>query len=238
MSGDVYNNLMDERREEAQGQLANAGLTRSGAAVEEMARLSSATGMDIESMLYGRLGNNVETGLNATHGVAGVGQNTANQISGTLNQQGNNEFATMLAELGFNFEQSEQSKNRAFTASENEKTRAANLELADKQQHGGGGGGGSFWGDVVNGFATGYGAYLATSDRRLKTSIEKIGKTQHLNVYKWEWVDGLPDSIKSEPNQGFMADEVMEKFPEHVYKIGGFMKVDYQSVKEAHNESR
>jgi len=231
MGGDVYGNLMDERTQAARGQLASAGLSRSGAAVQEMADLSTATGLDIESILYGRLGNNVQTGLNATHGTAGVGQNAANQISGTYNQQGNNDFQQMLAEMGFAFQANESAMNRDFTANQNALQLAQQQDqfqqsLAHQSSINSSNNNSDLLGSLIGGAA------LYFSDRRLKKNIVKIGETKHLNIYQWEWVENAPKFIKESPTSGFLADEVNKKFPEHIYFEGAYMKVDYDAIRE------
>ena len=74
------------------------------------------------------------------------------------------------------------------------------------------------------------------SDRRLKKNAEIIGKIGPLNVYSWEWAVGASDFMGRELTMttGFMADEVQEVYPQHVYpiEIDGFeiLTVDYDSL--------
>jgi hypothetical protein len=68
-------------------------------------------------------------------------------------------------------------------------------------------------------------AAMYFSDRRLKTNIKHIGKTQGgVNVYSYDYVWG-------EPNVGVMADEVSH-MPGAVHThSSGFKMVDYSKVK-------
>ncbi|MBR9900407.1 MAG: tail fiber domain-containing protein [Rhodospirillales bacterium] len=68
------------------------------------------------------------------------------------------------------------------------------------------------------------GAYLM-SDRRLKTSIIKIGElVSGLGLYMYRYIWGGPQFV------GVMADEVKSIMPDAVINIGGFDAVDYKKV--------
>ena len=71
------------------------------------------------------------------------------------------------------------------------------------------------------------------SDRRLKTNVEVIGEIGPLTLYSWDWVEGA-DALGAEMRSGFMADEVAEHFPEHVYPVNvegvELLTVDYPSL--------
>lgn len=64
------------------------------------------------------------------------------------------------------------------------------------------------------------------SDRRLKTDIKKVGKTDggH-NVYTYKYGGKGPTQM------GVMAQEIMKDKPEAVGQIGEFLAVDYSKVK-------
>lgn len=67
---------------------------------------------------------------------------------------------------------------------------------------------------------------LFTSDRRMKTDIEKIGKLDSgLNLYKFKYIGN------DEQQVGVMSDEVREVFPDAVI-VGedGFDRVDYSKL--------
>ena len=71
------------------------------------------------------------------------------------------------------------------------------------------------------------GKLVSMSDRRLKHSIRKIGKTNDgLPIYKFKY-KGDP---KGQIHIGFMADEVEKKHPEAVGKSHGFKTVDYDKA--------
>lgn len=67
---------------------------------------------------------------------------------------------------------------------------------------------------------------LIPSDRRLKTDIKKVGKTDGgQNVYTYKYGGEGPTHM------GVMAQEVMKDNPEAVGHIGKFLAVDYSKVK-------
>lgn len=60
------------------------------------------------------------------------------------------------------------------------------------------------------------------SDRRMKTNIRRIGKTdQGDNLYRWDWRDGSGSSV------GVMADEVPDRVFMHP---SGYLMVDYSEI--------
>jgi hypothetical protein len=64
------------------------------------------------------------------------------------------------------------------------------------------------------------------SDRRLKTNIKPVGKTDGgLTVYTYNYVWGGPTQM------GVMAQDVEEKDPSAVVEIAGYKAVDYSKVK-------
>ena len=76
-----------------------------------------------------------------------------------------------------------------------------------------------FWGGL--GSLAGAGATFF-SDRRLKCRIERLGTdVLGLGVYAWNYVWGGGRQV------GYMADEVLQKFPDAVSMVGEFMAVDY-----------
>ena len=69
------------------------------------------------------------------------------------------------------------------------------------------------------------GALLASSDRRLKEDIRKVGKTDEgHSVYTYRY--------RGEPatHMGVMAQEIKKSQPDAVHKLGGFYAVDYAKV--------
>jgi len=83
-----------------------------------------------------------------------------------------------------------------------------------------------FGSDILGGlFGLGSAALLAPSDRRLKTDIRKVGKTDDgLNVYTYRYITGGPVQM------GVMADEVEKVKPEAVGELHGFKAVNYGMI--------
>lgn len=70
-------------------------------------------------------------------------------------------------------------------------------------------------------------AGASMSDRRLKTDIEKIGKTEGgNNIYRYRFRDDPTGRMQI----GVMAQELMKKRPDAVHNFGGFYAVDYDKV--------
>jgi hypothetical protein len=64
------------------------------------------------------------------------------------------------------------------------------------------------------------------SDRRLKTNIKPVGKTDGgLTIYTYNYVWGGPTQM------GVMAQEVEQQDPSAVVEIAGYKAVDYSKVK-------
>lgn len=73
------------------------------------------------------------------------------------------------------------------------------------------------------------GAMLMKSDRRLKRDIRKIGRRCGLNLYEYRYVCDSVGTVR----RGFMAQEVLNLFPQAVRWIaGGFMALDYSQLPE------
>jgi len=80
-------------------------------------------------------------------------------------------------------------------------------------------------GSAVGGAATGLGMFMA-SDRRLKTDIEKVGKTDAgLPIYTYKYKGD------NKTQMGVMAQDVEKKTPKAVKEVGGFKAVNYALVK-------
>lgn len=75
MGGEYFGDLMDERTRSIEGLLGAGGLTRSGAAITEGARIPTDLAMEIENILYGR---GIDD-FNQRFNVASLGQNAAVQ---------------------------------------------------------------------------------------------------------------------------------------------------------------
>ena len=78
-------------------------------------------------------------------------------------------------------------------------------------------------------------ALVASSDRRLKVDIKKIGThSTGLNVYEWEWnAKAFVLGLDKHPRKGFIAQEVQKVFPDAVVEGShGYLMIDYSKIKE------
>lgn len=105
---------------------------------------------------------------------------------------------------------------------------AANAQARASYSSGLFGGLGALGGGIASGAgaAGGLGALFSFSDRRLKTDIEKVGKTNAglpIYTYKYKGDD--------KTQMGVMAQDVEKKTPKAVKEIGGFKAVNYALVK-------
>lgn len=83
--------------------------------------------------------------------------------------------------------------------------------------------------NLVNLTTTAAGIFF--SDPSLKENIERISHIGDLDLYQWDWIDKAKGTmIEKCGTVGFMADEVQEKYPQHVSDYCGFMVVDYPSL--------
>ena len=72
------------------------------------------------------------------------------------------------------------------------------------------------------------------SDPALKENVEEIAKfevadpSKNLTLYQWDWIPEAKETIVSAfPTVGFMADEVEDKYPQHISSYGGFKTINY-----------
>ena len=85
--------------------------------------------------------------------------------------------------------------------------------------------------DVQNIISVGTTAAAFFSDPCLKENAEKIGEVGDLSLWEWDWIEGASDTIIMKyPTTGFMADEVEEKYPQHVGEYGGFAVINYPAL--------
>ncbi len=74
-------------------------------------------------------------------------------------------------------------------------------------------------------------AYLLASDRRLKTDLQPVGKRGPLTRYRWRWNDAAK-RIGTEgcPTEGYIAQEVQLRYPQHVTTLNGYLAIDYAGL--------
>ncbi len=74
---------------------------------------------------------------------------------------------------------------------------------------------------------------LATSDKRLKENIKKIGEQEGFNIYSWTW-NALAKTLGLEGDSfGVIAQEVRKTRPDAVVD-DGYLKVNYAMLNIAH----
>jgi len=223
-SGDFFNRLLEESTRSAQGQLSAGGLTRSGTAVSEMARLPLDLGLAIEQLLTGRLGGLAASGQNAGAQLGSFGQNSANSISSLLQDTGRARSSGILLDAGTEkgiFEQL---------------LPIGGQFLQSLLPVGGAAAGGAA---LSAGTAAGAGSAMLPgaavaslfSDGRLKRNAVKISEVNGLNYYEWEWIPEVKGTMVEKcPNKGFMADEVEKRYPHHVAELYGFKIINYPAL--------
>ena len=187
---DIFGSLVEERGRAVEGQLAAGGLTRSGTALTEAARVPTDIGLALESLLTGRKQALAGAGQSAAFGVANLGAQTSSSISQILNVSG------IAGAEGIQT---------------NQKASAAGSQ------------------NLLNTAATI--AAIFFSDPNLKENVEEIGEIGELKIYQWDWIPVTKGTmIEKCSNIGFMATEVFQKFPQHVYDFCGLMTIDIPSL--------
>jgi hypothetical protein len=79
---------------------------------------------------------------------------------------------------------------------------------------------------LMNALGTIGGAAIIASDRRLKTDIKKVGKTESgLPIYTYKYKGD------NKTQMGVMAQDVEKKNPEAVSEVGGYKAVNYKKIK-------
>ena len=95
--------------------------------------------------------------------------------------------------------------------------------------------GGGMFGDLLSGAAQAAATYYATktSDKRLKTNIQKVGQLPSgLPTYTWDWKEEFKHLVGNQPTLGVIAQEAMEVFPEAVsMNSNGYLQVDYSRIR-------
>jgi hypothetical protein len=91
------------------------------------------------------------------------------------------------------------------------------------------------FGNILGGIgAVGQGGGLGAffSDAALKKNIKKVGQINGVNLYRWDW-NKEAKSIGADqyPSTGVIAQEVEEKYPEHVIiDETGYRRVNYSGL--------
>ena len=199
-NSDIFGSLVDERQRGVQGQLAAGGLTRSGTAMQEASRVPTDLGLMLEQMLNGRQTNLMNTGLNAATGLGQMGQNNSANIGNMMSQSGQATSSGIITDQQAKAQGQQNMLNTAATI-------------------------GSMF---LTGGASGL---FGFSDPRLKENVEQVSSIHDLGVFQWDWAEFTKGTLVDGcATIGFMADEVQEKYPQHVGEFGGFMIIDYPAL--------
>ncbi len=189
-NSDIFGSMVDQRQRAVEGQLSAGGLTRSGTAMQEAARVPTDIGLMLEQMLNGRETNLMNTGLNSAVGLSQMGQQNSGSIANMMSQSGQATSSGIITDA--------QSK-----AQSQQNTLATVATVAA----------------------------MFFSDPRLKENVEQISTIHNLSLNQWDWKPETKGTlVEGCSNIGFMADEVKEKYPHHIYEFGGFMVVDYPAL--------
>ena len=210
LGGDLFGDLIGERERGVRGQLAAGGLTRSGTAIEEAARIPTDLAMQIENMLFGRTRDIAGTGLSAAAQAGGAEGGLSAQIANMFQSIGGTQAAGITGPA--------------------QATATGILGAAQSQTQG--------IQNLMNlgvGVLSIPGV-VGPSDPRLKKNIQVVGKIGPLDMVTWDWIEEVKDSIVSKFNTiGFLSTQVKEFYPEHVSEFGGYDMINYSAL---HKELR
>lgn len=69
------------------------------------------------------------------------------------------------------------------------------------------------------------------SDERLKENIEVVSKIGDLDVIQWDWKSFTKGTMVEKCGTlGFLAQDVLKKYPQHVKEWGGWKIIDYPAL--------
>jgi hypothetical protein len=200
---DTFGSLVEERGRAVQGQLAAGGLTRSGTALQEAARVPTDIGLMLEQMLTGRSAGLVNTGVNAATNLGNIGAANSSGIADLLNKSGVAGSSGIITDAQTDAAGSQNLLNTAASVFTNASS-AGGI------------------GSLISGFF---------SDPKLKDNIEEIGAINDLKLYQWDWKPVFKDTIVNDcPTVGFLSTEVRKKYPQFVGEFGGFDMLDYHEL--------
>lgn len=205
---EAFRALEADRMGAVQNQLAQGGLTRSGAALQAAASVPTDLALQLENQLYGREQSAFQNQLGTIGAqgdifstLAGLGQASAAGV-GAAGQNTGASIANLL--------------NRSSAAQAQGAANVANIEAGRNQ-----------------GLATGGAALLSFfSDPRLKENMEPVGQIHDLTLYEWDWIEPVRGLTGCEMSIGYNADEVAEKYPHHVAQVGDYKAINYPALND------
>ncbi len=198
---DIFGDIVDERTRAIRGQLAAGGLTRSGTALKEIAGIPTDVALAIEDLIARRTTNVAAGGQSAAAGLGGIGVQTSSGIANFLEQQ--------AGAQALGVQQAGQAASGGILAGQRAGAQASQ--------------------NILNTAATV--ATIFFSDPRLKENVEEIGQICNLKLYQWDWIPQAKGTIIEKcMDIGFMANEVLNKYPQHIEDFGGFMTINYPAL--------
>lgn len=200
LGSESFQPLVQERTRGIEGLLGAGGLTRSGAAITEGAKLSTDLAFEIENLLAGRESNLANTGLTAA-------------------SQGSNQEQSFLNQIINSITGGTQALTSGITGSA-QATASGILGGAQSEAAG--------LQNLLNLGGT-LGA-AAISDPRLKENVVKIGEIGELGIYSWDYIEGLEDSALAVMKSGFMSDQVKKLYPQHIIEFAGYDLINYETL--------
>lgn len=210
LGGDAFQSLLGERQRAAEGALSTAGLTRSGAAVEEMAQIPTDLAFQLENMLFGRGRESELTRFGAAQDLANLGLSAAAQTGG--------QTSNLTQAITNAISQGAQSQMAGITGPA--QARAGGLLGGTQAQQQG----------LQNLLNLGVAAF---SDPRLKENVNVIGNIGPLEVIEWDWRPEFEDTMVNDfPTLGFMSTQVKEHYPEYVHEFAGYDVIEYPRLRE------
>jgi hypothetical protein len=208
-NSDAFNQLTQERLGAVQNQLGQAGLTRSGAALQAAADVPTDLALQLENQLYGREQQAFQNQLGTLgaqgdifNRLAGLGQASAAGV-GAAGQDVGTSIANLL--------------NRSSAAQAQGAANIANIEAGRNQNA-----------TQIAGAAIKY----LFSDPRLKMNMAPIGQIADLTLYEWDWIPEVRGATGCEMSIGYSADEVAEKYPQHVIDVGEYKAINYPALND------
>eukprot|EP00919_Chromeraceae_sp_WS-2016_P002997 GHVR01007348.1.p2 GENE.GHVR01007348.1~~GHVR01007348.1.p2 ORF type:complete len:368 (+),score=62.38 GHVR01007348.1:1204-2307(+) len=235
MDGETFASLVNTRQDAAAGALAQAGLSRSGAAAQSAADITTEVATSIEGQDFARNSQQVNLGQAAAarqgmvnqgfaDAVSGINMTTAgnvahNALQGAISQGG-------IMSQGYNnaaqaMQQGAYYQGQGIMGQANAQAQgmigSANAYAQYKNQ---------MWN---NGLAAGQSIanMVFYSDERLKENMQPIGEINGLTLYEWDWVEGVQDLIGTEMTTGFKAQDVEARYPSCVLAAGNHKVIDY-----------
>lgn len=221
LGGGALDPLIADRQRAANFALGSAGLSRSNVAAETAAEIPTELAFALESLLSGRQGDLLQTGISGVGALSNLLQGTASNIGNLAIGQGSLQSQGIIGQ-----QQLKTQRDQGIA------------QLLGAAAGGfGGGAAGTFAGGGIGG---GIGGLLGQlSDMRLKTNIEPIGEALGMTLYKWDWIDPIkeldPKGLMANMDAGFLAQDVLMNFPQYCGEFAGYLTIDYDGLlKELH----